>query len=246
MSDNDSIATDREAELRFTLSAARRILSREHCDDGVLGVFSARLPGEEQVLATPVGFGELSTPESIERIPLAASVDELPQTVSIAVAVVLAIYRRRPDVGAVVHTHSHHASVVSATRRSIGMYNEMSTMYFEQQVIVGDVGDRSPQACDRLAQALGERRVLLLVGHGIIAVAPTIQEAAIDALALEKAARWDNEARPYGGEPIVLPHIRQTKPLYDLYFRKNMWEANLRRLRRTDPDLFEGRLEPSP
>lgn len=233
-----------EAELRFTLSAARRILSREHCDDGALGVFSARLPGVEQALATPVGFGEFTVPGSIERVPLAASADDLPATVSRALAVALAIYRRRPDAGAVVHTHSHHASVVSATRRPIGVFNEMSTMYFEQQVVVDDDGDRSPRACERLAEALGERRVLVLVGHGIIAVAPSVEEAAIDAIALEKAARWDNEARPYGGREIVLPHIRQTKPLYDRYFRKNMWEANLRRLRRSDPDLFDGRPAP--
>jgi L-fuculose-phosphate aldolase len=234
-------ATNHEADLRFTLSAARRILSREQGDGGPLGVFSARLPGVEEVLATPVGFGELTTPDSIERVPLAASADDLPATVSGALAVLLAIYRRRPDIGAVVHTHAHHVSVVSATRRPIGVFNEMSTMYFEQQVVIDDDGDRSPGACDRIAEALGERRVLLLVGHGIIAAAPTVEEAAIDALALEKAARWDNEARPYGGQEIVLPHIRQTKPLYDRYFRRNMWEANLRRLRRSDPDLFDGR-----
>jgi L-fuculose-phosphate aldolase len=241
MSATHADATDREAELRFTLSAARRIISREHGDDGVLGVLCARPPGAAHVLATPVGFGELAVPDRIERVPLAASAGDLPPTVSRSLAVALAIHRRRPDAGAVVHTHAHHASVVSATRRPIGVFNEMSTMYFEQQVIADDDGDRSPEACERLAAALGDRRVLLLVGHGIIAVAPTVQEAAIDALAVERAARWDNEARPYGGQEITLAHIRQTKPLYDRYFRGNMWEANLRRLRRSDPDLFEHR-----
>ena len=68
--------------------------------------------------------------------------------------------------------------------------------------------------------------------------APGIEEATMDALALEKAASWDLAARPCGGKEIVPAYLRQTRPLYDLYFRPNMWAANLRRLRRSDPDLF--------
>ena len=68
--------------------------------------------------------------------------------------------------------------------------------------------------------------------------APGIEEATMDALALEKAAPWDLAARPCGGKEIVPAYLRQTRPLYDLYFRPNMWAGNLRRLRRSDPDLF--------
>jgi len=227
-----------ETDLRLQIAAARRILHREDCGSGVLGAITARIPDEDAVWATPMTYGDEARPEQIVRVALNATVDELPSDVSPAVAVQLAIYAARRDVGAVVHTHSHYVSVLSATERPIGMYNELSTMYHEEQVCLGDDGDRSPAACTRLAAALGGARVLLLKGHGLIAVAGCIEDAAIDAVALEKAARCDLAARPYGGAEIVSAHLAQTRPLYDLYFRKNMWAANLRRLQRSDPELF--------
>ncbi|MDT5028938.1 MAG: L-fuculose-phosphate aldolase [Micromonosporaceae bacterium] len=227
-----------EFDLRFRVAAARRILHREECRSGLFGAVTARIPGGTTVWASTMTYGDETRPDDVVEVPLGATVDDLPDGVSPAVAVQLAIYAARPDVGAVVHTHSHYVSVISTTGRPIGMYNELSTMYHDEQVCVSDDGDRSPAACERTATALGAKRVLLLKGHGLIAVAPSIEDATIDALALEKAARWDLAARPYGGEEIVPAHLRQTRPLYDLYFRPNMWAANLRRLRRSDPDLF--------
>src|SRR5258706_12880544 len=98
---SDRVATDHETRLRFALSAARRMLYREQCDDGALGVFTARL-SDGEALPTPVGFGGVATPEPIARIPLSATADELPATVSRTAAVARAIYRRRPDIRAVV------------------------------------------------------------------------------------------------------------------------------------------------
>jgi L-fuculose-phosphate aldolase len=227
-----------EFDLRFRVAAARRILHREQCGSGVLGAITARIPGEDAIWASTMTYGDEALAENVVKVRLSATVDELPEGVSPAVAVQLAIYAARPDVGAVVHTHSHYLSVISTTGRPIGMFNELSTMYHQEQVCIGDDGDRSPEACARTARALGGARVLLLKGHGLTVAAPGIEEATIDALALEKAARWDLAARPYGGKEIVPAHLRQTRPLYDRYFRPNMWAANLRRLRRSDPDLF--------
>jgi L-fuculose-phosphate aldolase len=120
----------------------------------------------------------------------------------------------------------------------VRMFNEMSTLFFGDQAIAEDDGARGSAACERLAAALGEHRVLILPGHGMFAAAETLPDVVIDGIALEKSAAWELAARGYGGEPIVQRHIDQTKPLYDLYFRKNMWAANLRRLQRDQPDLF--------
>jgi L-fuculose-phosphate aldolase len=226
-----------EAALRLFLAAGRRILSREGAGSAAFGLLAARSAGR-RVLCTPSGAPENVRPEDI--IPLGPDSDPgaLPGAVPRAIGVALAILRRRPDVAAVVHTHSRALSVLSTVGEPVGMYNEMSTLFFDEQVIAEDDGDRGPAACERLAEALGHRRVLILPGHGMFAAAPTLPDAVIDGIALEKAAAWDLAARGYGGEPIVQRHIDQTKPLYDTYFRKNMWAANLRRLRRDEPDLF--------
>jgi L-fuculose-phosphate aldolase len=75
--------------------------------------------------------------------------------------------------------------------------------------------------------------------HGAIVVSASVQEATIEAVALEAAARYHLEAVASGGEEIPLAEVLNSKPDYDRYFRPMMWEANFRRLRRSDPDLFE-------
>ena len=227
------------AAIAFELAATRRMLHRADCGSGVLGAVSARHiddDGREWVLATSMQYGDEATTDSVVAVPLETA--DLPAGLSPAIAVQQAIYRARPNVSAIVHTHSHHVAVHSSTGRSIGMYNEMATLYHEVQAFAEDDGDRSPAGCDRLVQALGNQRVLMLKGHGVIAVASSVADAAIDAIALERSARWDLEATPYGGAEILPAHLDQIKPMYEEYFRKNMWVANLRRLRRSDPDLF--------
>jgi len=227
-----------EATLRLFLAAGRRMLSREGAGSATFGLLAARTTGNGFVLCTPSGGPEDVRPDDIVRLDLESGPETLPGSVSQAAGVALAILRRRPDATAVVHTHSRALSVLSTVREPVGMFNEMSTLFFGEQVVVEDDGDRSAAACERLAEAIGSRRVLILPGHGMFAAAATLPEVVIDGIALEKTAAWDLAARGYGGEPIVQRHIDQTKPLYDQYFRKNMWAANLRRLQRDEPDLF--------
>jgi len=227
-----------EATLRLFLAAGRRILSREGAGSAAFGLLAACSTDRRSVLCTPSGAPESVRPEDIITLGVDSEPETVPGPVPRTVGIALAILRRRPDVAAVVHTHSRALSVLSTLREPVGMFNEVSTLFFDGQVIAEDDGDRGPAACERLAEALGHRRVLILPGHGMFAAAPTLPDAVIDGIALEKAAAWDLSARGYGGEPIVQRHVDQTKPLYDKYFRTNMWAANLRRLRRDEPDLF--------
>jgi L-fuculose-phosphate aldolase len=227
-----------EATLRLHLAAGRRMLDREGAGSAGFGLVAARAGDDRTVLCTPSGPPEDVRPEDVVVLDAAAEPDALPESVSRAAGVALAILRRRPDVSAIVHTHSHAVSVLSTVREPVRMFNEMSTLFFGDQAIAEDDGARGSAACERLAAALGEHRVLILPGHGMFAAAETLPDVVIDGIALEKSAAWELAARGYGGEPIVQRHIDQTKPLYDLYFRKNMWAANLRRLQRDQPDLF--------
>jgi len=227
-----------DAALRLYLAAGRRMLSREGAGSATFGLLAARSADGSSVLCTPSGAPEDVRPEDITTLESDAGPESLPGSVSRAAGVALAILRRRPDAMAVVHTHSRALAVLSTVREPVGMFNEMSTLFFGEQVVAEDDGDRSAAACELLAEALGDRRVLILPGHGMFAAAPTLPDGVIDGIALEKTAAWDLAARGYGGEPIVQRHIDQTKPLYDRYFRANMWAANLRRLRRDEPELF--------
>lgn len=70
-------------------------------------------------------------------------------------------------------------------------------------------------------------------------VADTVENATVLAMTLERAVQYDIESRAIGGTEIPPAEASGLKAQYNQYFLPQMWEANLRRLRTTDPDLFE-------
>ncbi|MDZ7791709.1 MAG: hypothetical protein U5L08_14675 [Xanthomonadales bacterium] len=56
---------------------------------------------------------------------------------------------------------------------------------------------------------------------------------------LEKTAGYHLAATSIGGTEIPEAEVRRVKAQYHRHFLPQMWTANVRRLRRSDPDLFE-------
>jgi ribulose-5-phosphate 4-epimerase/fuculose-1-phosphate aldolase len=57
----------------------------------------------------------------------------------------------------------------------------------------------------RVAQALGDHRVCHLQGHGIVSVGPSVQEATLGAIHLERLADVNYRVAQLGREPRVIP-----------------------------------------
>ena len=108
-------------------------------------------------------------------------------------------YKARPDVNSVIHTHSHYVSVFATTRRTIGMYNVVSVLFYEDQALYEDDGTHPPVDPDLMCAALGDRRVLLIKNHGAIIASQSLENATIEACMLEVAAEYHIEAEAIGG-----------------------------------------------
>jgi L-fuculose-phosphate aldolase len=89
----------------------------------------------------------------------------------------LAIYAARPDVGAIVHTHSERATAWSHLDEPLGT------------VLTARV---APTGTDEIAaaavEALGDLGAVLLGRHGVLAVAATPEEALTRCVAVEREA----------------------------------------------------------
>ncbi len=144
----------------------------------------------------------------------------------------------KPTLRSVIHTHSYWLSVFSTTEREIGMYNVGSVLFHEDQVLHADDGSGPPVDGATLVAKLGDRHVVLIKNHGAIVVGETLESCTIKALMLEKAARYHIDAERIGGSELPRAEVIRGREKYYKYFIPNMWEANLRRLRRSDPDLF--------
>ena len=102
----------------------------------------------------------------------------------------LEIYKRRPDVQAVVHAHPVYASAFAASKRQI------STKYLaEALVVLGEIS-YAPYACqgtEELAEIIGDSSensdCIVMRNHGIIALGKTLLQAFDRLEVLENAAK---------------------------------------------------------
>ncbi len=87
-----------------------------------------------------------------------------------------------------------------------------------------------------MCAALGNRRVLIK-NHGAIVVSQPLENATIDAYRLEFAAEYQVKAEAIGGTEFPEVEARRARECHK-YFLPQMWDANFRRLRKSEPDLF--------
>ena len=123
------------------------------------------------------------------------------------------IYRARPEVQSVIHTHSPAVipfGVTGARLRPIchmSGFLGASTPVFEIRHSIGDGSDlliRSQALGKALAQVLGSASVALMRGHGNVVVGTSIQQSVFRAINTEKNAQLQSEAMRLAGAGEVM------------------------------------------
>ncbi|MDX2972732.1 class II aldolase/adducin family protein [Kribbella solani] len=198
-------------EARELLADACRVLYRLGLVD-YMGHPSVRVPGSDLILIKPrhstrIGAQDAIPPERMAVIDLdgrlIAGTDPPPGERFIHTA----IYRARPDVGAIVHTHQPMATVMGIAGEPIQPILHVQSELVSTPVPVWECAKLVTDAelgAD-LAQALGTHRVCHLRGHGIVSVAESLPEAVINAIHLEQLAEASWRVRAMGARPRVIP-----------------------------------------
>ena len=119
----------------------------------------------------------------------------------------LDIANARPDVGAVVHTHSMYASVMSIRREEIPAVHYMIAAAGGPTIRCGGYATYGTQELsDHALEALEGRTCCLLANHGVIATGPSIDKALWLAKEVEVLAQQCVFSRLLGGDgPVILP-----------------------------------------
>jgi L-fuculose-phosphate aldolase len=225
-----------EHDVRFKIAAARRILYREGCDSNIGGHVSARAEGGEDAFwVTGFEYFDQTTPASVVKLGFDLEPRDGEMELSPAVNFHARIYEQRPDVNGIVHVHSHYISVLSSTGRTVGMYNVGAVLFHQDQATYFDDGHK---AHVEVADALGDKRVVLMKNHGAIVASQSVEHATIEAVMLEQSAKYHLECEAIGGTEILEDEVVGGRAMYQKFFLPHMWQANLERLRSSDPDLF--------
>jgi L-fuculose-phosphate aldolase len=102
----------------------------------------------------------------------------------------LAIYKARADVGAIVHTHSVHASALAVAGHGIPAILEEEVAVLGGEVVLAEYARTgTQQLANAVVMALGDREAALLSNHGAVGVGVTLREALDSAILLERAAQ---------------------------------------------------------
>ena len=151
------------------------------------------------------------------------------------------VYRVRPDVRAIVHTHPPHAAALSMTGRPVAVAH-MDVAMFHDDCAYLPVWPGVPVANEEgrvISEALGDKRAILLANHGLLTVGQSLEEATYLAIQFERAARLQILAESIGKIQLIdVAHARDAHDflLQDsvVYGTFNAWSEELLR---NQPDI---------
>lgn len=116
----------------------------------------------------------------------------------------LDILRHRPDVEAVVHTHSTYATALAVHGRGIGPFHYMVAISGGHDIRCAPYATfGSQELSDHALTALEGRSACLLANHGVIATGTTLPAALALAMQVEELARQYIAALTVGEPPSL-------------------------------------------
>jgi len=191
-------------ELRSAVVRYGKELLRARLTTGTGGNLSALAPGRDLLAISPSGLDYRTlAPEDVSVLDLEGRLLE-GASPSSELAFHLAVHQARPDVFAVVHTHSVNATTLAC----LGW--ELPPVHY----LVGFAGTKVPLApyatfgtkelAENVVRSLGQHNAVLLANHGLVAGGPDLEWAFNTAEEVELVAEIYLKAKSVG-EPIILP-----------------------------------------
>lgn len=123
------------------------------------------------------------------------------------------IYRNRPDIGAVVHTHSQCATALASTGEGIPAFHYMVAVAGGADIRCAPYATfGSQELSDYAVEALTDRKACLLSNHGVIALGDTLERALSLAGEVENLAALYLAACQFG-KPTILNQVEMERVL---------------------------------
>jgi L-fuculose-phosphate aldolase len=132
------------------------------------------------------------------------------------------IYRARPDVGAVVHTHPLWSTLLGMVGMPLQPVIMQAAVLGPVRVFPETASINRRELGQRLAAELAGDRVLMLRSHGAVAAGAGIVEAFVLAVYLEETAQRQHLASQIGTPAVLTPEQVET-------IGRNLWKPNLLR-----------------
>ncbi len=197
-----------ERELRAQLISKAVWMNASGLNQGTSGNLSVRYL--DRMLITPSGIPyEDLEPEALAAMPIDGEYGswEGPFRPSSEWRFHLDIMKARPEVNAVVHTHSVYATTLAMARRDIPSAHYMVAIFGGDSVRCSDYATYGTKELSAHAlQAMEGRNACLLANHGMLVAGPSLEKAMWLAEELETLCRQYYQSLLIGG-PVILSDV---------------------------------------
>ena len=197
------MAKEKHLALKREMIEKCRLLEKMGYFIGTWGNISARVP--EGFLVTPsrVEYAVIK-PRDFVTVSLEGKLLGGHRLPSSEAEIHRAVLNKKPDVGAIIHSHAPWATAVSCLHQTIPVFVEDMA-----QIIGGPVrtthyvpAGQHKKIAQEVANTIGEENAVLLANHGVMCCGRNLEEALVASQILEKAAAMVLAA---GGTGKVIP-----------------------------------------
>lgn len=175
---------------------------------GTGGNVSVRITGEDLIAVTPssVKYHEIA-PDDICVVDLSGAVVEGSRAPSVEAGMHAAVYRERPDVNAVIHTHQIYGSVFAVLNQPIpALFDEVALALGESVEVAPYAFSGTPELAANVAGLLkNNANACIIQNHGIIVLGKNMDKALLATELLEKIAHIYYLALSTGKPVTTLP-----------------------------------------
>jgi 3,4-dihydroxyphthalate decarboxylase len=235
-------------ELRQRVAVSCRILAMEGLVNEILGHVSARVPGTDEMwirCRSPQEEGvRYTTIDAIRRVDLDGKGPHKGEDYQVPNELPIhgEIYKKRPEVGCVIHAHPQEALICGITelefRPIFGAFNIRAMRMaleglavFPRSYLVNQ-----PELAAPMIEIMGEKPICLMKGHGITVVGKTVEETTVRALDFNALAQATLQVAQTGRRATnISPDDIEKLPDLGTTFNDTwVWRYYARKLREED------------
>lgn len=196
-------------QARIDLAAAFRCSARLNMHEGVCNHLSMMLPGR-RFLINPKGthFERMTASGLIVIDEHGKTLEGTGRAPMSGYAIHTRMHLMHPSAKVVLHLHAPYSTAITAIRGGrLEMVHQNSTRFYGEIAYddhFNGIAVRTDEG-DRMAAAMGNKRILFLANHGVVVVGNTVAQAFDDFYYLERAAQVQILAMQSGRELNVMP-----------------------------------------
>jgi ribulose-5-phosphate 4-epimerase/fuculose-1-phosphate aldolase len=239
-------AAEERLHRKQRLASAFRLFAKFGFSEGVAGHITVRDPEwPDHFWVNPFGmhFGLIRVSDLVRVDEHGVVVEGKHPVNEAAFAIHSRVHRARPDVVAAAHAHSLYGKTWSTLGRPLDPLTQDACAFYQDHSVFDDytgvVYDNSEG--DRIAQALGPRKAVILQNHGLLTVGSTVDAAAWFFITMDRScqvqlmAEAAGKPRPISHESAMIAQKQVGNARVGWFQYQPLWELIVRE----QPDLLD-------